>query len=204
VWSTTVTVNVFWIAALPCASVALQVTVVVVIPNVDPEAGEHDAAIAPSTASLALTGPKLTAAPPGPVASTPPMFEGGVMTGAVVSVIVTLKEPELELPCASVAVHVTVVLPKPNVEPEAGEQFGVTVPSTLSVALGLGENVTAAPLADVACALMFPGTVSEGATLSTTLTVNCACVVLLPSLALHVTVVSPTGKRSPLLWLQRA
>jgi len=49
--SSTVTVKVVAVAALPWASVALQVTVVLPIAKVDPEAGEQVAVPAPSTAS---------------------------------------------------------------------------------------------------------------------------------------------------------
>ena len=45
-------VKVTGVAWLPAASVALQVTVVVIIPNVEPEDGEHVAIPGPSTASV--------------------------------------------------------------------------------------------------------------------------------------------------------
>jgi hypothetical protein len=47
---------------------------------------------------------------------------------------VTVNEAEPVLPCASVAVHVTVVTPSGNVEPLAGAQVTGTTPSMLSVA----------------------------------------------------------------------
>ena len=43
-------------AVLPAASVAVQVTVVVAIANVAPEAGEHEGVTVPSTMSLADAG----------------------------------------------------------------------------------------------------------------------------------------------------
>lgn len=49
-------------------------------------------------------------------------------------VTVTLKLAEPELLCASVAVQVTVVGPKTNNEPDAGEQLTATEPSTKSLA----------------------------------------------------------------------
>ena len=49
--SRTVIVNVVEVAVLPCASVALQVTVVVAIANVPLDAGKHVATPAPATAS---------------------------------------------------------------------------------------------------------------------------------------------------------
>jgi hypothetical protein len=42
------------------------------------------------------------------------------------------------LPCASVALHVTVVFPSWKVEPDAGEQVAATVPSTESLAVTAG------------------------------------------------------------------
>ena len=64
---------------------------------------------------------------------------GTVSTGGVVSTrsTVTWKVPVLELPCESVAVHVTVVVPTGKLLPEAGVQLGVIEPSVLSVALAL-------------------------------------------------------------------
>jgi len=70
-------------AVLPAASVAEQLTVVVVIPNVEPEAGVHVTGTAPSTLSVAVAL-YVTAAPDGPVASAV-IAEGRVNTGAVVS-----------------------------------------------------------------------------------------------------------------------
>ena len=68
---------------LPAASVAEQLTVVVVIANVEPEAGVHVTGTGPSTLSVAVTV-KVTTAPDGLVASAV-MLEGTVITGGVVS-----------------------------------------------------------------------------------------------------------------------
>jgi hypothetical protein len=57
-----------------------------------------------------------------------------VIVGAVVSCTVTVKLHEAIKPASSVAVQVTVVVPKPKVEPEGGVQ--VTVVVQLSVAIG--------------------------------------------------------------------
>jgi hypothetical protein len=59
------------------------------------------------------------------------------MLGDVVSVTVTVKLLLVVLPALSVAVQVTVVLPRAKVAPEAGEQLGVTAPSTKSVAVAV-------------------------------------------------------------------
>jgi hypothetical protein len=47
----------------------------------------------------------------------------------------TVNAPVARLPCASVALHETVVAPNANVEPEAGVHVTATLPSTMSVAL---------------------------------------------------------------------
>jgi hypothetical protein len=49
-------------------------------------------------------------------------------------VTVTVNDPVLVLFRASVAVHVTVVVPIGNVDPLAGAQFSATLPSTVSFA----------------------------------------------------------------------
>lgn len=71
------------VAVLPAASVAEQFTVVVVIPNVEPEAGVHVTGTGPSTLSVAVAV-YVTTAPNGPVASAV-IAEGSVNTGGVVS-----------------------------------------------------------------------------------------------------------------------
>jgi hypothetical protein len=59
-----------------------------------------------------------------------------------------VNEAEPVLPAASVAEHVTVVVPTTNVLPEAGVQVGVMGVVTASVAVEV--NVTTAPAALVA------------------------------------------------------
>ena len=68
---------------LPAASVAEQVTVVVPIGKVEPEAGEQVGIIEPSTTSIA-DAVKVTTAPAALVASLV-IFPGTVTTGGVVS-----------------------------------------------------------------------------------------------------------------------
>jgi hypothetical protein len=63
------------------------------------------------------------------------MSFGGVTTGGVVSCTSTVVVAVPVLPALSVALHVTVVEPSGNVEPEAGAHVGVTLPSTRSDAL---------------------------------------------------------------------
>src|SRR5947209_1447585 len=114
----------------------------------------------------------MTVAPPGPVASAV-MSAGSVSVGAVVSWTVTSNVPD------------------------AGRHVTGTLPSTASSADG--EKVTAAPAGPVASSVMSPGSVSTGACVSDTFTVNILSA-LLPaaSLAEQVTVVSmSSGKVSP-------
>jgi hypothetical protein len=130
--STTVTGNVFELE-LPRVSVDEQVTLVLPRGKVDPDACEHDTVVAPSTTSEALAA-NVTAAPFGPVASTPATLSGAVTTGGVVSATVTVKLPLAVLPRASVAEQLTVVVAMPNI-PAAGAQLTEMAPSTMSVAL---------------------------------------------------------------------
>ena len=58
-------------------------------------------------------------------------------------------------------------------------------------------NVTTAPLADVACAVMFAGTVTVGTFVSTTVTAKLVLDVPAGSLALHLTVVVPIANVEP-------
>jgi hypothetical protein len=58
-----------------------------------------------------------------------------VITGGCVSVIVTVNVQLAGLLLASVTVHVTVVTPFGNVDPDAGTHDGVPTPGQLSVAV---------------------------------------------------------------------
>jgi len=129
--SVTVTMNdaALW---LPCASVALQVTGVEPSGNVAPLAGVQLVATAPSEVSVADAA-KVSTAPAALVASIV-AFAGTVTTGPVVSVTVTVKVFDVTLARLSVAVQVTVVAPNANVDPLAGVQLTVTLPSRRSVA----------------------------------------------------------------------
>jgi len=98
----------------------------------------------------------------------------------------------------SVAVHVTVVVPRPKRLFELGEQLTGTPPSTTSDAVGF-VNVTREPLALSASTTMGAGTpASPGGVVSWTVTVNVALPVFpWESVALHVTVVEPKAKVLP-------
>ena len=65
------------------------------------------------------------------------MFAGQTIDEACASFTVTVKVQELLLPLESVAVHVTLVVPFTNVEPDAGAQVTVVVPGQLSLAVGV-------------------------------------------------------------------
>src|SRR2546422_2321287 len=127
----------------PWASVAVQSTLVVPSGNMDPDDGLQIAATGPSMMSVAPAENE-TVAPPDPVASTT-MSRGTVSDGGVVSTTRTVKEAMPVLPWASVARHTTVVAPNPNVEPEAGVQTGVSLPSTRSSAVTTKGVVATAP-----------------------------------------------------------
>ena len=118
------------------------------------------------------------------------------------STIVTVNEQLPVLVAASVAVQVTVVTPRGNVEPEGGVQTGVNEPSQLSVAVAV--NVTATEHIPAGEFIVIgDGQVTIGASSSLTVTVN----EQLPmfddvSVAEQVTVVMPFGKAVPDVGLQ--
>src|SRR5262245_45848368 len=98
------------------------------------------------------------------------MFAGTVTTGGVVSacgVTVTVNDADDVFPVASDAVHVTVVVPSGNVEPDAGEQENDVTP-TASFAVAV--YVTTVAVDDDT--VMSAGTVIAGAVVSATVTMN--------------------------------
>src|SRR5439155_5785705 len=171
-------------------SAAVHVTVVTPRGNVEPLAGVQLTARGPSTTSVA-DAVKVKAAPVVVVASTV-AFAGTVTTGPLVSATVTVKEADPVLLLVSVAVHVTVVGPSGKVAPLAGVQVTGRGPSTTSLADAVKLN--AAPVVPVASTIAFAGTVTTGPIVSATVTVNeTDPVLLLVSVAVHVTVVGPSG-----------
>lgn len=107
-------------------------------------------------------------------------------------------------PCESVAVHETFVVPSGNVLPLAGEQLTGTLPSTTSVADAVQLTV-APPVVFPSTFGMFDGTcVRVGAVVSCTVTLNCTVAVVLStgSVAVHVTVVTPSGNVDPVSGMQ--
>ena len=106
------------------------------------------------------------------------------------SVTVTVKLACVELPAASRAVYVTVVVPRSKVEPEATEGVSEVTPQ-LSVAVGLTQITAAVHTPSAVFTLMLSGmSAMAGAWLSVTVT-TCVAVASLPegSITVQVTVV---------------
>ena len=102
---------------------------------------------------------------------------GTVSVGAVESTTVTSKVSEIELPAASVAVHVTLVVPTGNVEPDAGTQ--ATVGNTPELSLAVTTKVTTTvPSGRASLTISTSGPSKLGGCVSTTLTVRIAVVEL--------------------------
>jgi len=127
-----------------------------------PETGEQATVNGPSTASFA-EAVKLTGAPEAFNASTV-MLAGNVNTGGIVSTTVTVKLPFAVLLWESVDEQFTVVVPKGNNEPEAGEQVTATGPSTASLAEAV--KLTGAPEAPTASTIILEGSVNTGGVVS--------------------------------------
>src|SRR5689334_22885214 len=125
------------------------------------------------------------------------MSAGHITFGASVSVTVTLNVLVTELPLASVARHVTTFVPFANVEPEGGTQTSSTWLEQLSNAVAL-KFTTAVQLPRSVDWVIFGGSEMVGACLSSTVTVK-EQEALFPegSVAVHVTVLVPTGKLEP-------
>ena len=144
--------------------------------------------------SLALAE-NVTVVPPVDSVSTE-KSPGTDTTGGVVSfsVTVTVKEAEPVLPCESVAVHVTVVVPTGKLLPDAGLHVGVSGPSTMSFAVA-SPYVTVFPPGSSVVVETFDGTVTVGDVVSCTVTVPvCSTGVRSSVVVSQVTVVCPSGK----------
>ena len=158
------------VPVLPCASVALQVTVVGPTGKVAPDAGVQVGVREPSRLSVAVAE-KVTTLPAATVVVARDVGGSGddgrrrvdERDGDVNEVVPVL-------PCASVAVQVTVVVPTGKFAPEPGEHDGVMEPSMLSVADA--EKVTLFPEVPVVVVVMSAGAVTTGFVVSTTVTVN--------------------------------
>ena len=121
---------------------------------------------------------------------------GAVTIGGVVSCTVTVNKPVATLPVVSSAVHVTVVVPYgkvPPLRPYGDVQLGVT----LSVALI--EYVKDAETSPTTSMVWLPGMptsdggVESGPTVTVKLWLSVFGAGVLESVAVHVTVVVPSG-----------
>ena len=150
------------VLVLPRVSAAEQLTVVVAIGNVEPEAGVHVTGREPSTRSVAVAVNETTR--PAELVASSVILAGNVSVGAVVSLTVMVNDAVPVLPAVSVAEQLTVVVAIGNVEPEAGVHVTGREPSTRSVAVA--ANVTTLPDALVASTVWFGGTVTTGGVVS--------------------------------------
>lgn len=138
------------VAVLPEISVAVQVTVVVPTGNGTPEVTTwpfwfRQTTVTPGQLSVVVTV-KFTGrlfVGGQEAAAMKVMLAGQVIVGGCVSRTVTVKEQLAELFEASLTVHVTVVVPTGNDDPDAGEQLGVPTPGQLSLTAGGGYVTTA-------------------------------------------------------------
>src|SRR5439155_1038892 len=194
----TVTVKLH-VALLPWPSLALQFTVVGPRAKLLPLAGVQVTAAVPQL-SVAVTA-KVTLLVQVPPEVLTLMLAGQVITGASVSLTVTVKLHVAELPWPSLALQFTVLGPRAKLLPLAGVQVTVAVPQ-LSVAVTAKVTLLAQVPAEV-LTLMLAGQVMTGSSLSLTVTVKLHVALFpWPSLALQVTVVGPRAKLLPLAGVQ--
>src|SRR5438105_4052781 len=109
-------------------------------------------------------------------------------------VTVTLNDPVAFRPPASVTVQSTVVVPSPNVEPDAGVQCAAMTPSSISFPVAV--NVTTALLPPVV-AWISAGGVNVGALLVTVTVKDPEALSPPESVTVQLTVVVPSGKVEP-------
>jgi hypothetical protein len=132
------------------------------------------------------------------------MLAGTVMTGAVWSTTVTVNEAEAALPATSTPVKVTVVVPSGKTSPEALLLVTTGWAVQLSATVNADHVTTASHDVARAAIVMFAGTLLHtGSSVSLTVTVKLAEVVFpLLSVAVYVTVVAPTAKAWPGVWVE--
>lgn len=177
------------------ASVAVHVTIVVPIGKADPEAGTQ-ATDAPGQLSEAVAE-KFTTAEHRPASFPTEMGAGQFATGAWVSLTVTVNEHVPVFEAASVAVHVTVVVPRGKVEPDGGTQATVD-PGQLSIADGVAKLTTAEHRPGSFPTVTGDGHETVGACESLTVTEKLHDPVLEEaSVAVHVTIVVPIENVDP-------
>src|SRR6059036_713686 len=125
------------------------------------------------------------------------MFAGQVITGACTSRTIARCWHVAVLPLPSVAVQVTRLVPTGNC---AGALLVTVTAPQLSLAVGLPKATPVAKqVPALALTVTSAGQLTVGGCVSRTVTVNVQVLVLpLLSLAVLVTVVTPTGKAEPL------
>jgi hypothetical protein len=181
---------------LLAGSVAVQLTVFVPFANVEPEAGTQltitepllSVAVAVNVTLLLLQRPESVLAA---------MFDGQVITGACVSLIVTVNEQFAVLAEVSVAVQLTVLVPIRKVDPDDGTQLTLGDPQ-LSLAVALKVTLLFELWPTSAAETMLDGHEMVGACWSRTMTWNEQLVVLVEaSVVVQVTVLVPFAKVEP-------
>jgi hypothetical protein len=184
-------------AVFECESVAEHETVVSPTGNRLPDDGLQLGVIGPSTSSLAEAVYETVF--PDALSVVTAKSDGKVRTGGVVSttaarVTVTVNDACPVFEWASVAEQVTVVAPIGKVLPESWSHVGVSVPSTVSVAVADGYE-TAVPAGFEVSTATSAGTVTVGEVVSPTVTVKVLEYGSPASVVVEqVTVVSSTGK----------
>ena len=120
-----------------------------------------------------------------PLVASAVMSAGRLTEGEVVSWTVTVEDAEPTLPAASLAVHVTVVIPSGKVDPEGGQ----TSVTALTVSVAVAEKVATAPLGPVASRVIgSPNIVTTGGVVSKTITMKLALALLFEeSVAVYMT-----------------
>src|ERR1043166_5544409 len=192
-WSRTVTLKV-QLEVLPPASVAVQVTVLMPLAKLDPEAGTHR--IEPPGQLSVSVARKLTLLAHWPGAVLTVIGPGQPGTGRSVSLTVTVKVQLEVLPLASGAGHTTLVVPFANLEPDAGTHR-IEPPGQLSVSVARKLTLLA-HCPGAVLTVIGPGQLIVGGWLSTTVTLKVTFEVLPPaSVAVHTTLVVPIAKLVP-------
>ena len=179
----------------PAASVAVHVTTVFPIGKIPP-VGALLVNVTPVQLSAAVGAVNTTVAVhPAPAVAV--IATGVVNVGAVTSITVTIWVLVELFPLASVAVHVTVVFPIGKIPPVGALLVNVMLFGAvqLSATAGAVKTIVAVQVAP-ALAVTVAGAVITGAIASVTVTV-CVLVELFPlaSVAVQVTVVTPTGNK---------
>src|SRR5688572_8014425 len=125
---------------------------------------------------------------------------GQLRAGTWSSFTVTVNVQLEVLPAASCAIAVTVVIPTPKKLPDAG-LYVTVAPGQLSLTPAL-KFTTAPHIPGSLVTNILAGQVTTGSSVSLTVTVNVQLEVLpAASMAVTVTMVSPTGKVLPDGWL---